>query len=557
MPSLRRFTGWLPIAYRALALVLLLALLGTFGGVAMACPPDERPPSQPSGDFIPGRVLVKFKPALGAAAAHDRLAQQGLRASGFIPGLDVFKVDVPPGKELETIAQLRARADVLYAEPDYRVYALDTIPNDPGWGSQWGLRKIQAPKAWDILSTTGGANIIIAVIDSGIDLDHPDFACPNKLLPGVDIIKKNDRDPTNDDDPPQDDNGHGTHVAGIAAACSNNGVGVAGVAWAAPLLPVKVLDAAGQGSYSNLAAGIIYAVDQRARVINLSLGGTSDSPIMRDAVSYAVTRGRLVVAAAGNCATGGSGCSGLINPVMYPAAYDEVVAVAATDSGDNRAGFSEYHPYVDVAAPGVNIYSTLPDNTYGWLSGTSMATAFVSGLAALLWSADGGLSAAQVRTLIESKADDLGTPGKDVYFGYGRINAWRTLDARVRVSATPTQVTFLADAEKGPVPSQQQITLSTPSTQPITWTATITPPVSWLSIAGASSGGVSASASAALTLDVTRPITYGTYQATLLITSTTAVGARPLPVTVSATFHYVPQLYQVLLSPIMKDATLP
>jgi subtilisin family serine protease len=542
MPSLRRFTGWLPIAYRALALVLLLALLGTFGGVAMASPPDERPPSQSSGDFIPGRVLVKFKPALGAAAAHDRLAQQGLRASGFIPGLDVFKVDVPPGKELETIAQLRARADVLYAEPDYRVYALDTIPNDPGWGSQWGLPKIQAPKAWDILSTTGGANIIIAIIDSGIDLDHPDFACPNKLLPGGDFV--------NNDNNPQDDFGHGTHVAGIAAACTNNRVGVAGVAWAARLLPVKVLDHNGQGSYSNLAAGIYYAVNQGAQVINLSLGGTSDSDTMRRAVSHAVTRGRLVVAAAGNFGHQG-------NPVLYPAAYDEVVAVAATDSGDNRAGFSEYHPYVDVAAPGVNIYSTLPDNTYGWLSGTSMATAFVSGLAALLWSADGNLSATQVRTLIESKADDLGTPGKDVYFGYGRINAWRTLDARVRVSATPTQVTFLADAEKGPVPAQQQITLSTPSTQPITWTATITPPVSWLSVAGASSGSVSASASAALTLDVTRPITYGTYQATLLITSTTAVGARPLPVTVSATFHYVPQLYQVLLSPIMKDATLP
>jgi len=542
MPSLRRFTGWLPIAYRALALVLLLALLGALGGVAMAHPPDERPTPPSNGDFVPGRVLVKFKPALGAAAAHDRLAQQGLRASGFIPGLDVFKVDVPPGKELEAIAQLRARADVLYAEPDYRVYALDTIPKDPYWGSQWGLPKIQAPKAWDILSTTGGANIIIAIIDSGIDLDHPDFACPNKLLPGRDFV--------NNDDDPQDDYGHGTHVAGIAAACSNNGVGVAGVAWAARLLPVKVLDAAGQGSYSNLADGIRYAVDQDARVINLSLGGTSDSSIMRDAVSYAVGRGRLVVAAAGNFGDQG-------NPVMYPAAYDEVVAVAATDPDDNRAYFSEYHPYVDVAAPGVSIYSTLPDNTYGGLGGTSMATAFVSGLAALLWSADGGLSAAQVRTLIESNADDLGTPGKDDYFGYGRINAWRTMNARVRVSATPTQVTFLADAEKGPVPAQQQITLSTPSTQPITWTATITPPVSWLSVAGASSGSVSASASAALTLEATRPVTYGTYQATLVITSTTAVGARPLPVTVSATFHYVPQLYQVLLFPIMKNATLP
>ncbi|PWH13398.1 MAG: hypothetical protein DDG58_14205, partial [Ardenticatenia bacterium] len=445
--------------------------------------------------------------------------------------------------------RLRARADVLYAEPDYRVYALDTIPNDPDWGSQWGLSKIQAPKAWDILSTTGGANIIIAIIDSGIDLDHPDFACPNKLLPGRDFV--------NNDNDPQDDYGHGTHVAGIAAACTNNGVGVAGVAWAARLLPVKVLDAVGSGSYSNLAAGIRYAVDNGARIINLSLGGTADSSIMRDAASYAVSRGRMMVAAAGNCAVGGTGCNGQINPVMYPAAYDEVIAVAATDSGDSRAYFSEYHPYVDVAAPGMSIYSTLPDNSYGGLNGTSMATAFVSGLAALLWSADGGLSASQVRALIESNADDLGTPGKDDYFGYGRINAWRTLSARVRVNASPTQITFMADAEKGPVPTQQQITLTTPSAQSITWTVTITPAVSWLSIAGVPSGSVSAAAPAALQLSATRPITYGTYQTTLLITSTTAIGARPLPVTVNATFYYVPQLYQVLLFPIVKNATLP
>ncbi|MGC8878487.1 MAG: S8 family peptidase [Anaerolineae bacterium] len=544
---------WLYIAYCAASLVLALTLVGAPGGTAWAHPPDKPPSPLPAGAFIPGRVLVKFKPSIGAAAAHDRLAEQGLRASGVIPGLDVFKVEVPPGRELETIAQLRARADVLYAEPDYRVYALDTVPNDPDWGSQWGLSKIQAPKAWDILSTTGGANIIIAIIDSGIDLDHPDFVCSNKLLPGRDFV--------NNDNDPQDDYGHGTHVAGIAAACTNNEVGVAGVAWAARLLPVKVLDAVGSGSYSNLADGIGYAVDNGARIINLSLGGTTDSSIMRDAVSYAVSHGRVVVAAAGNCAVGGSGCNGQINPVMYPAAYDEVIAVAATDSGDSHAYFSEYRPYVDVAAPGVGIYSTMystmRNNSYDWLDGTSMATAFVSGLAALLWSADGGLSASQVRALIESNADDLGTPGKDDYFGYGRINAWRTLSARVRVNASPTQLTSLADAEKGPVPAQQLITLTTPSMQPITWTATITPPVSWLSIAGVPTGNVSAAASATLTLSATRPITYGTYHATLVITSTTAIGARPLPVTVGATFHYVPQLYQVLLFPIMKNATLP
>ncbi len=529
--------------------MLALLLIGILGGAALAHPPDKPPPPQPAGDFIPGRVLVKFKPSIGAAAAHDRLAQQGLHASEVIAGLDVFKVDVPPSKEWETIAQLRTRADVLYAEPDYRVYALDTIPNDPYWGSQWGLPKIQAPKAWDILSTTGGANVIIAIVDSGIDLDHPDLACPNKLLPGYDFV--------NNDNNPQDDYGHGTHVAGTAAACTNNGVGVAGVAWAARLLPVKVLDAAGNGSYSNLAAGIRHAVDNGARIINLSLGGINDSSTMREAVSYAVNNGRLVVVAAGNCAVGGSGCNGQTNPIMYPAAYAEVLAVAATDSDDNHAYFSEYHPYVDVAAPGMGIYSTSLDNSYGNLNGTSMATAFVSGLAALLWSADGNMSATQVRALIESNADDLGAPGKDNYFGYGRINAWRTLHARVQVSATPTQVTFLADAEKGPVPSQQPITLTTPSTQPLTWTVTITPAVSWLSIAGAPSGSVSAAAPATLLLNATRPITYGSYQATLVITSTTAIGARPLPVTVNATFYYVSQLYQVILFPIAKNATLP
>ena len=549
MLNLQCLARWVYITYRVASLVLALTLVGALGGAALAHPPDKPPSPPPAGDFVPGRVLVKFKPSIGVAAAQDRLAQQGLRASGVIAGLDVFKVDVPPGKEWETIARLRARADVLYAEPDYRVYALDTIPNDPGWNLQWGLPKIQAPKAWDILSTTGGANIIIAIVDSGIDLDHPDFACPNKLLPGRDFV--------NNDYNPQDDYGHGTHVAGIAAACTNNGVGVAGVAWAARLLPVKVLDAAGSGSYSNLAAGIRYAVDNGAHIINLSLGGINDSSTMRDAVSYAVNKGRLVVAAAGNCAVGGTGCNGKTNPVMYPAAYDEVLAVAATDSDDGHAYFSEYHPYVDVAAPGVNIYSTLLDNTYGWFNGTSMATAFVSGLAGLLWSANSGLSASQVRALIESNADDLGAPGKDIYFGHGRINAWRTLDARVWVSATPTQITFLADAEKGPVPAQQPITLTTPSTQPITWTVTITPSVRWLSIAGATSGSVSAAAPASLLLNPTRPITYGTYQTTLVITSTTAIGARPLPVTVNATFHYVPQLYQVILPSIAKNATLP
>ncbi len=219
-----------------------------------------------------------------------------------------------------------------------------------------------------------------------------------------------------------DDYGHGTHVAGIAAARINNGIGIAGMAGGATIMPVKVFFPPPNvlGTYEDLIRAIIYATDNGARVINMSLGATSYSRGEEAAVDYAWNHGVVVVAAAGNTGR---------NTYHYPAAHRNAIAVAATDAYDNRAGFSTYGDFVDVAAPGVNVLSTLMSGGYGGMSGTSMATPHVAGLAALLFSLNPQLTNAQVRELIEQNVDDLGAAGWDPYFGNGRINARKALAA--------------------------------------------------------------------------------------------------------------------------------
>ncbi len=534
------------MGYVASVLVTVMMM----AGAALAQGTDGEMGRSVTAEFVPGELLVKFQPSLGRQGALEALTRQGLRLAGQVKALGVLKIAVEPGREIETAASLRDRSDVLYAEPNYLVHALDTVPDDPYYSWQWGLPRIEAPGGWDWLNTTGGANLVIAIVDTGIDLSHPDFACDDKLMAGWDFV--------NDDADPQDDDwrGHGTHVAGIAGACSNNAIGVAGVAWAVQLMPVKVLDSVGQGSYADLADGITYAVDHEADIVNLSLGGVADSQIMSEAVQYAVDNGRMVVAAAGNCAAGGSGCGGGVNPIMYPAAYSDVLAVAATDSDDGHPYFSEHHSYVDLSAPGVDIYSSTV-GSYGWLSGTSMSAPLVSGLAALVWSMDGELSADQAEELMEANADDVGATGKDDYFGYGRINAWRTLQSLATLGLVPTQVALIADDQTGPLPKRSLVTLSTTSAHPITWTASITPTVSWLGILPPASGSVSAAAAQSVTLVATRPVTYGLYYATLIISGTTGSGPISAPATAEVSLHYLPQLYRQVLCPIVKDAPLP
>jgi subtilisin family serine protease len=320
-------------------------------------------------------------------------------------------------------------------------------------------------------------------------------------------------------------------------------------------MPVKALDYSGNGSYEWVANGITYAADHDADIINLSLGGIGTSSTLSDAVEYAHDHGALVVAAAGNC---GSGCyvggQYYYNPIIYPGAYPSTVAVAATNSSDSWASFSEHHPYVDVAAPGVSIYSTLRGG-YGFQDGTSMATPFAAGLAALIWSLNPGLTHDQVRDLIQSTADDLGAPGKDDYFGHGRINAWHALDLLVSLETSPAQIGFLMDDDSGPLPPSFAVQVTTTSSEPINWTATISPSVGWMEIAPPDFGTVSAASSDSFTLVVPAPpTTYGTYTTQAVVTGTTGSGGIAGVTTTEVRITYVPELYRFRFPVILRNS---
>jgi thermitase len=538
-------TRFIPFVITAMMVAVMIWPMSARAQGPFGEKPGSRPPSPPptSGRFVPGEILVKFKPSVGQLSAQRALEARNLQVSGNIQSIGVLKVAVESGQELETIAALRQNPNVLYAEPNYIAYAFDTVPDDPRYGIQWGLPQIKAPAAWDI--TTGGSDVTIAVVDTGIDLDHEDLSCSGKLTSGWDFV--------NNDATPDDDYGHGSHVAGIAAACTNNSIGVAGVAWGVRLMPVKVLDANGIGSYEEVANGITYAVDHGADIINLSLGGSETSVTLADAVQYAYDHGVLIVSAAGNCAQGGSQCGYLSNPLMYPAAYPTTLAVAATDSSDNPAYFSEHHPYVDVAAPGVSIYSTWKDGGYYWLQGTSMATPYVAGLAALIWSFNPGLTHDQVRAIIQSTADDVWTLGKDDYTGYGRINARRALESLINLQTSPDQIGFLVDDDSGPFPASQGILITTTSPNVINWAASISPPVSWLSVAPPASGTVSAASAASFTLVASRPAAYGTYTTQVFVTGTTSSGGTIGPEIIQLRINYVPDLYEYRFPAIFKN----
>ena len=363
------------------------------------------------GDDV--RVIVRYKGGVPLETIRERAFEvsAGGRVIASIPALNAVVLQVPAERLDAVLKSLRGDSNVLYAEVDAVVEAAFT-PNDPQYSlHQYGPQIIQANKAWDI--TEGDPNVLVAVVDTGVDYTHPDLA--GKVVLGYDFV--------NNDADPMDDNGHGTHVAGIIAAATNNGIGVAGVGFNTRVLAVKVLSASGSGFYSTVAQGITYAADHGARIINLSLRGTVSSAILQDAINYAWNKGVLIVAAAGNDGS---------NAAVYPAAYPHVLAVAATDWNDNHWSLSNYGDYVDLAAPGVGIYST--DwaggvGPYASRSGTSMAAPHVAAVAALVLSVDPGLSNAQLASLLTSTADDKGDPGWDPYYGAGRVNAYAAVTA--------------------------------------------------------------------------------------------------------------------------------
>jgi thermitase len=359
------------------------------------------------------QLVVGFTPESGTNARTQAL-QLATAGSGIdLQRLDARVIQVPDAAAPMLLQALRRHPAVRYAEFD-RPVQLAWTPNDTSFGSQWALAKAGATSAWD---RARGDGVLIADLDTGVDYHHPDLA--GKVALGWDFVA-GDADPI-------DEHGHGTHVAGIAAAVTNNARGVAGMAPSARILAVRVLDANGSGTMSNAARGITYAVDNGAKVINLSLGGASGTTALRDAVGYAVGKGVVLVCAAGNDSK---------TTLSYPAAYDGCTSIGATSSSDARASFSNTGTGLDLVAPGVSILSTVRGTGYQSWSGTSMATPMAAGLAALLYSQ--GLGRSAVLSAMTSTARDLGSSGYDTSFGHGRIDAAAALASVATPTPAPT-----------------------------------------------------------------------------------------------------------------------
>lgn len=331
-------------------------------------------------------------------------------------GLDRWFVAETGGNAAESSAALRREAAVEAAEPVGQVH-LALTPNDTLFGNQWALSNsgspygvagadIRAPQAWDI--TTGPTSLVVAVIDTGIDLTHPEFA--GRIVPGFNFVSNT----TN----ANDDHGHGTSCAGIVGAAGNNNALIAGIAWNCRLMPVKVVASNGNGDDLWLAQGVTWAVDHGAKVISMSLIMDSPDQAVAESVQYAFESGVTIAAAMGNDSS---------DRIRYPAAIASVIAVGATTRNDTRAGFSNYGPHIDVVAPGLDVLTTAKGGGTANFSGTSAATPHVAGICALMLDLNPSLTPTEIEQIIRQGADDLPPFGFDEYTGTGRANAYTTL----------------------------------------------------------------------------------------------------------------------------------
>lgn len=440
-----------------------------------------------SQEYVPNEVLVKFKPEAGqqkALAALDALKPRvvnylgqeiaftdwnpSLRVkSSFLGDPYLVHLRVPEGIGTEkAIAILKNNPNVEYAEPNYVYRLMETILNDTYFSKLWGLKNIgqiggkpgadiKATLAWDIF--TGSSDVVVAIIDTGIDYNHTDLA--QNIWINTNEIPNNNIDDdgngyvddyhgydfVNGDGDPMDDNSHGTHVAGIIGGCGNNGLGIVGVCWNVNLMALKFLNKIGQGDTAQAVSAIDYAISMGAKIINASWGSSAYSDSLLSAIGRAQANGILFIAAAGNAIPPSPPSNNDITP-HYPSSYelDNIISVLSTDHQDNISGFSNYGFYsVDLGAPGgsdttqssYNIYSTIPSNKFWYLSGTSMATPFVSGAAALLLGLRPEIGWWQAKTIILKQVDIIDAL-KGKCETSGRLNAFKTLTSSIPVLPT-------------------------------------------------------------------------------------------------------------------------
>ena len=428
----------------------------------------------PQRDYAEGEIIVKFRKGVDSREASRLLLAQGgeelsvSRRGGF------RRISVPEGSSMEQALEFyRNNPEVEYAEPNYIYHAYMT-PNDPYYTYQWHFPSISMGPAWD---ESTGSGVLVGIIDTGVAYEDygsyqqaPDLA-NTSFVAGYDFV--------NNDSHANDDQAHGTHVCGTVAQSTNNSLGVAGTAFNCTIMPIKVLDSNGSGYITDIADGIYYAADNGCQVINMSLGGSSGSTTLQNAVQYAYNAGVTIVCAAGNAGT---------SSPQYPAAYSECISVSAVRYDNTITDYSCYGSTIDICAPGGDVSVDQNGDGYGdgvlqqtfasgsptsfgyyFYEGTSMASPHVAGVAAMVIAAAGGsMSPAEVRNVLESTATDLGASGWDQYYGYGKVNAYDAVLEAQGGGGNPPVADFAGSPTSGEAPLTVSFTDQS-SNSPTSW----------------------------------------------------------------------------------------
>lgn len=405
-------------------------------------PPGTDGNTDTNGDgtqTVPDELIVAARPGANAVELAELFNQNNAVVRNEVAELSLYQLGVNPSQR-DSIATALSGSPLVEEVADNNYYDIQLVPNDPLYSSEWHLSTIQAPGAWDV--TTGNSTIVIAVVDTGVESTHQDLA--GKLRNGINLY-----DNTGDT---ADPNGHGTAVAGIIGASSNNQRGIASVTWNNPILPIRVTDTSGRTTSWLLASAIRTAVSEKAKVINLSFAPLHDDTTVRRHAQQAWLAGSLVVIATGNS-----------NQLITSGGSDYALFVGATDANNARASFSNYGDFVSLVAPGVNVFTTARNNGYGTISGTSFAAPIVSATAGLIWSVNPNLRPGTVMTILTSTAKDLGQAGKDSTYGYGLVDAQAAVKKAAAIveakDTTPPDVIIQAPASQSTISNPAQITV--------------------------------------------------------------------------------------------------